>query len=106
MSRKRFTFRKLLRAVAKRIRLWFIKPTPPLPRVRVWSGKDSFTENQILKHLETGPMTRKELDAVLETKTAMACLPRMVERGIIRLVDKRRPYKYELSSKEEQKPGD
>lgn len=95
--------KRLWRAVTK----WFrpkqtrVRRTPQpflqSPK-RQWSGAGSGTEEAILQHLSRGPMTRKGLDAVLDTTTASQILPRMVERGQIQVRAGTRPYVYEIAT--------
>ena len=67
------------------------------PHTRLqWRGEDSQTRQDILWHLQFGPMTRRQIDAVLDVQTAGLLLPRLVEAGAV-VRTKTRPYKYSLS---------
>lgn len=74
----------------------FVPPPPEhkAPRVRPWTGEGSRTESNILYHLQYGPMTRAELDAVLDVQTAGIYLPLMVRRGQVCVDRSRRPFVY------------
>lgn len=76
--------------------------SPHATRKRVWTGAGSGTEQAILLHLSRGPMTRAELNAVLDVTTSGLILPRMVERGVIRVLPNTWPYCYELVDTEKE----
>ena len=78
-------------SIITKIRNWF-RPTvhvilrdstTPITHKRAWTGEGSRIERDILYHLQYGPMTRRQLDDVLDVQTAAIVLPRMVERGLI-----------------------
>lgn len=62
-----------------------------------WTGRESRTRADILKHLTKGPMTRAQLNAVLDVTTAQSHLPRMVEDGIISVDRTRGVYRYAIA---------
>ena len=70
--------------------------TPPTPKTK-YTGADSQTQFQIRHHLRYGPLTRRELDDLLDVQTACIHLPLMVERGELTVDKSRRPYRYELA---------
>lgn len=72
------------------------RPSPPPLQRSQWTGAGSLTEDNIRHHLQFGPMTREQLNDVLDTQTAGLCLPRMVERGLVRKLPGTRPFRYEL----------
>lgn len=59
------------------------EPLAPVTRSE-WTGAGSLTERQILHHLQYGPMTRRELESVMDVTTAGILLPRLVERGLVK----------------------
>ena len=65
------------------------------PRAK-WTGEGSGTALGIKHHLQFGPLTRRQLDDLLDVTTAGLLLPRMVERGEVRVIAGTRPYRYEL----------
>ena len=92
-----------LRRAMDRFRCWILRKSIRIlsqrrPKRKGWTGKGSGTEQHILRHLQDGPLTRHQLDALLPVKTAGQILPRMVERGQISIRPGTRPYQYELPS--------
>ena len=76
----------------------YMKELPGRKAERPWTGAGSGTEAGILHHLQYGPMTRKQLDAVLDVTTAGLLLPRMVDRRQIRIVRGTWPFLYERTT--------
>lgn len=70
--------------------------TPRLSKPRPWTGEGSKTEMQILHHLQYGPMTRHQLNEVLDVTTAGIYLPKLVARQKVRIIDGTWPFRYEL----------
>lgn len=63
---------------------------------RPWNGEGSLTADNILHHLQYGPLTRQQLDDLLDVTTAAIHLPKMIARGEVRKIPGTRPVKYEL----------
>ncbi len=70
-------------------------PVVAKAKVRLWTGRGSATERDILFHLQYGPMTRRQLDDVLDVTTAGLHLRLMIDRGLIRIVRGTWPFVYE-----------
>ena len=90
----------------QRLKQWWNPPTVVTVRrhgrsrrgvgERPWTGADSLTAMNIRHHLQYGPMTRQQLNDVLDVTTASIHLPQMVKRGEVRKLNGR-PARYELA---------